>query len=189
MQENRTKSKTSYWNLAIFLLVILIIVAGAYYFWISSEKKSQEITGANESIVISTNNNKNLNTNVATLKNYKNTSYNFQLDHPSDWSVDETTTGEGENQIFTVSFAKDNKSVSVSIMAESMEGIVKNSININSEETITINNLKATKLEGGDAKDGSPVSIVLITKNSKLFIIKGNGQEFEELVDSFELNN
>lgn len=179
------QQKKSYWNLVIFLIIVLAIAAGLYYYWITAEKKSE----TNQNVVVYTNQNKNLNLNVnninkESLKTYKNSDYNFQIQYPVSWEIKETSTGEGEDKIFSISLGD---SASLSIMSDSMEGIVKNSISINSEKEMKINGLESTKLEGGSAKDGSLVNIILIKKEGKLYTLRGYGQEFEQMVDSFKL--
>ena len=176
----KQKPKNNYWNLVIFLIVVLIIAAGAYYFWVTSEKESE----VNEEVTVVINQNNNLNTNQVSFEIYKDTDYNFQLEYPADQEIEEISTGEGENKIFTVSFGD---SASISVTSTSMEGIVKNSISIDSEKEITIGGLKAARLEGGSLKDGSDVVMVLLNKDGKLYILQGYGQEFEQIVDSFSL--
>ena len=180
---HQPKSKTSLWNLVIFLFVILALVAGGYYFWVTSEKKLEEETEMSEGMV-NVSQNINLNINQVSLETYNNNDYNFQVQYPADWKIDETLVGEGDSEIFSVGIGE---SSSLSVMSDSMEGIVRNSISINSEKEITLNGLKATRLEGGDLKDGSETSMVLVKKEGRLYVLKGYGQEFEQVVDSFSL--
>jgi len=179
------KQKTSYWNLAIFLLVILVLVAGAYYFWMSSEKKS-ESPAVNENIVINTNQNINLNTNQATLKNYKNTDYYFIVDYPSTWSMKTNVSSSDKNEIFTAAFttALDQR-VSLSVMPEGLESAVRDSININTENDIKIDAVNGKKLDGTNTKDGSPVTIILVKLNNRLYSFNGQSNDINEIIKNF----
>jgi hypothetical protein len=78
-------------------------------------------------------------------------------------------------------------SVSISVMDVSLEGQVKNSISISTKTAETINGQPAQRLTGGSAKDGSPVTIVLFKKNGSLYSLRGSGQEYESVVNSFEV--
>jgi len=72
-------------------------------------------------------------------------------------------------------------------MSDEMEGLVRNSISITSESEVEVNGTAAKKLEGGSLKDGSPFTMILIKERDQLYSIEGTGQEFDQVVNCFQL--
>ncbi|MFA6027703.1 MAG: hypothetical protein WC752_02145 [Patescibacteria group bacterium] len=72
----------------------------------------------------------------------------------------------------------------VNVMPTDYEGMVRNSIGIEKEEAIYIDGVKGTKLTGGSAKDGSEVSLIIVTNNNRLYHFSGN-ESFLNSLDSF----
>ena len=121
------------------------------------------------------------------LDTYESTVYNFKVDYPKSWQVTISSIGEGETEIFSLSLENESNSVGISVMSDEMEGLVRNSISITSESEVEVNGTVAKKLEGGSLKDGSPFTMILIKEQDRLYSIEGTGQEFDQIVNYFQL--
>ncbi|XOU94502.1 MAG: hypothetical protein ACNFW9_00365 [Candidatus Kerfeldbacteria bacterium] len=170
----------------LVLLVVVAMLIGIYFLRIDS---SYDLVPYNidPNLVV-------YKTNVAiaaeeTIKKveYKDDNYNFKTNYSEDWKSENEITGEGENVISSVTFTKGIESVSISVMAQSMEGVVKNSINIDKETNIKVNSQDAVRIDGGSSKDGSDITMILLKNNDNLYVFQGIGQEFEDIVRYFEI--
>jgi len=162
-------------GIIIFVLGLAVII-GAYFIFIVCQDES---VNQNEKITVYANYKESSSVNQVNTKIYSNTDYGFKVEYPEDWQVKTSHTGEGSNEISSVNLSSGDKNVDISIMADSFEGIVRNSISITKESKLEVN--------GGSAKDGSLVNMVIIKKQGQLYSIRGIGPDFEEILGSFEI--
>lgn len=184
-----------------WLGVTAVIVAALIIWYLnrpstSSNQPNTVVNQTTSNINTSASVNSGTNTKTATsnsesdVQRYTNDTYAFSLSYPVGWDTTTSTTGAGEEQIFSAQFsdpASPASSISVSVMSDTLEGLVRNSIDISGEETITVHGVTGQRLSGGSAKDGSPVDIVILKKGGRLYSVRGTGQEFENIVNSLEL--
>jgi hypothetical protein len=132
----------------------------------------------------------NQNSATVALVDYSDTANHFSLSYPSTWNKSTSVTGSGADKISSLTL-NDPKhadiSVSISVMGDTLEGQVKNSISVSAETTETVNGQAAQRLTGGSAKDGSPVTIMIFKKAGTLYSLRGSGQDYESIVKSFEI--
>lgn len=175
-----------YWIVIFIVVVVLLLGLGLYTFLKNSNQQVD-----NKAIVIlnssSVNQSINSSATAAPSGKYENSDYNFSIEYPNSWQSQTSSTGSGNSEIFSIGFSKESQGVGISVMSDSMESLVRNSLAIEKESSIDINGLTATKLEGGSAKDGSLVNIVIIINNGQLYSIRGIGPEFDQIVSSFKL--
>lgn len=132
----------------------------------------------NENVNINENQNNNANTNTATGgENLENQESDLGLTVIGYDNVTKTVNDEITNLDL-------DASNSISIMPQSYEGIVKNSISIQTEENIEVDGISGVKLTGGSAKDGSTVSLVIIKTNDQLYHFSGT-EVFLDNLNSF----
>ncbi|MFH1207374.1 MAG: PsbP-related protein [Patescibacteria group bacterium] len=203
MERGVRRNKNSNW---IWVMVVVVVLALAVI-WIitrtetldenrdlnqASAINNSNQNQANELINFNSNNTNALpNQNTATaLQEYSNTEYGFSLSYPSAWAKTTSVTGSGADKIFSLILNDPNhtdNSVSVSVMDDSLEGQVKNSISVSTDTAEVVNGQTAERLTGGSAKDGSLVTLVLFKQDGKLYSLRGSGQDYESIVKSFEM--
>jgi len=186
-QANQKKSS------AVKLSVILIVIGsavtvGSYFVF---DLSNDELTNENTRGVLKINKESNLNNEVIEDKEenkvYTNNEFDFTFLYPDGWQLNTTRNGQGENEIFSVGISSGTDSIGLSVMSDSFEGIVRNSISIDQESEVEIGGLAATKLVGGSAKDGSMVNIVYFKDNGMMYSYSGIGSAFDDIVKSFEI--
>lgn len=204
MERGVRQKKNSYWIWAV--VIVAVLVAGAIWYFNRPEtaentnQNSNQVSAVNSANQNQTNGQANVNTSniniqtnqnsAVTLQKYSDKEYHFSLSYPSTWKKSTSVTGSGTDKIFSMIITDPKHtdvSVSISVMDGSLEGQVKNSISITTEKSETINSQSAQRLTGGSAKDGSTVTIVLFKKNGTLYSLRGSGQEYESVVNSFEV--
>ncbi|MCH7492864.1 hypothetical protein IID19_04760 [Patescibacteria group bacterium] len=172
--------KNQFWS-GIVLVVVVIMLMGIYYLWVVSNI-DEDYSSPPEIII-----NRSSEDSNPQLKTFQSEDYSFQIQYPGSWSVETNTSGEGADEIFSVGLSGDTEGVSISVMPESLEGIVRHSISITEETTIDLNGTSAQKLVGSNSKDGSIYTVVLVKYQEKIYSISGGGQMFDEIVNYFEL--
>ncbi|MFA5052379.1 MAG: PsbP-related protein [Patescibacteria group bacterium] len=183
--------------------IVIISIGTVWYVTGQRSDSSPQDTNQNsmhqDSLANATTDNTNIggqdggtNTNVGpAVQKYTNTEYTFSVEYPTGWDKVTSITGAGANKIFSIQLSdpvSPSINVSISVMAESFESQVRDSISISSEQSITVNGQSGQELTGGSAKDGSTVTIVMMIKDGLLYSVRGTGQEFENIVNSLELN-
>ena len=187
MSKKVTKGRSQkYWIVIFIVLVVLLLVLGLYTFL---ENSNQQVDNKAIAILNSSSVDQSINSSATDvpLEKYENSDYNFSIEYLNSWQSQTSSSGSGNSKIFSVGFSKESQEVSISVMSDDMESLVRNSISIEKESPMDINGLTATKLEGGSAKDGSLVNIVIIINNGQLYSIRGIGPEFNQIVSSFKL--
>ncbi len=204
MERGVSRRTRNYWIWVFGILAIGVLVAAWYYTRpdpaTNANQNSNQSAAINSNVKTEVNSQENANSsdintisnqNSGTVsQNYNNSEYGFSLTYSAGWKRASSVTGSGKDKIYSLVLsdpANPTSTVTISVMDDSLEGQVKNSISVTSEKNITVNGLSAQKLTGGSAKDGSPVTIVLLNKGASLFSLRGNGQDYENIVNSFEL--
>lgn len=174
----------------LVLLVVVLMLVAVYYFWVASRAPDDRLNTSPEILVNAQAANANqaaANTAVASDEEYKNTDLQFIVRHPAGWTVETSRSGSGTEEIFFVGLVGKAERLNISVLSETMEGLVRNSLTIDSEKSLTIDGVPATKLIGKSLKDGSPYSVVLVKRAGRLYSISGTGSAFEQIQDNFQL--
>ncbi|MFH1781638.1 MAG: hypothetical protein ABH835_03435 [Patescibacteria group bacterium] len=106
-------------------------------------------------------------------------------------SLDFTLVGYNEvgpdfiGDTYLYHFGEDNY---LTVMPGDMEGIVRESQNIASEEDVTIDGYPATFITGASNKDGSPVYMILLEKDEWLYNFGGSEEFLEQVDEIFNFN-
>lgn len=176
----------------IYIAVIVIIGFLVFYYvrWSNGNKNesaentqgnTNTNTGTNARIVNSTavggapqegipninvnENNQNVNSNAAVAK--KEVVYS---NLEGQWSIQASLVSEySEGDITTLQFSDG----SITVMPESYESMVINSIGSIAEEEVVLGGKTAKKVTGASAKDGSPISFILLKNAGQLYQFQG----------------
>lgn len=169
-----------------FLILLFLVVIFLGYWFLRTEG---EISKENQTLVNSSKD-QNSNTNESLKNNnvneqqtsktttFQNTNYEFQVALLENEVIRETTS-EG---IYNVYF---NNNDIITVMNDDMEGIVRESVGILTEEEVIINGQLGTKIAGASAKDGSAVTIILIKKGGRLYHFQGSDAFLERMSKDF----
>lgn len=177
MAEVRSK-KMQVWS-SVVLLVVVGFLLGAYFLWMAQRDDPDPAILTSPNVAQSEMD--------VMYKTFANEEYGFRVQYPQEWFVEESTSGTGSGSIYSVQLRGDSYGITISVMPETLESIVRNSISIQQETQIDVRGRTGTRLTGTDAHDGSPYSVVLIRRDETLFAISGGGQMFDEVVNYFEL--
>lgn len=119
-------------------------------------------------------------TNAATTGNaanepttYTDEEFPFRLQYPGGWTASRNASGAGENRIVNLAFKDGSDGVSVVIVDKALEGVVRESLSVTNETTVTMNGLSAQRLRGASAKDGSSLDLLIFTKDGTLYVLNG----------------
>jgi len=167
----------------VVLLVVVVMLIGIYFLWISAR---DDMNSTSPVIVMFSPRDSQEDAAIVENKNVYS-EHGFRVEYGEGWTLSTTRAGEGSNEIFTVSLDKVEERVLITVMSSTMESMIRESISITGEESITINNITAQKLEGTSTKDGSPETLMVLTQNDTLYSIRGSGVGFDEIVSEFEL--
>jgi len=167
----------------IVLLVVVVMLMSIYFLWISARDNMDPRSPVivmftprdfqEESVVIE---NKNV-----------YSEHGFRVEYGEGWTLSTTHSGEGDNEIFTVSFDKEDKRVLITVMPSTMESMIRESMSVDTEESITVSNITAQKMKGTRIKDGLSETVVILIQNDTLYSIRGSGVGFDEIISEFEL--
>lgn len=160
------------------LFVVLVVGSGLglWYFTKNAKPTINTTTTTNAAANITT---------APTLSDYRDTPTGFDIRYPSDWKKTEDTSGEGENAIRNITFTGANDAVTITVVAASFEGIIRESLSVEKETDITLNDVPAKRLEAGSARDGSPKTVILVKRGTTLISFNGHGPAFEQLLTTF----
>lgn len=172
-------NKNEVWS-GIVLLVVVATLLSVYFLWMSSQDPEPDPPVVNLHSMAPV-------TDDVLYKTYTSETGGFRVQYPQNWFVEETASGDDAESIYSVEFRGESEGVTISSMPLSLEGVVRNSISVTEEETITVNGVPAQQLTGTDVKDGSSYSVILLTNQDRIFSISGSGQMFDEIVNYFEL--
>ena len=167
----------------IVLLVVVVMLLGIYFLWIAAR---DDMDPRSPIIVMFTPRDSQEEVTVDEKKNVYS-EHGFSVEYGKGWILSTTRSGEGDNEIFTASLDKEEERVLITVMPSTMESMIRESISVDAEESITVSNITAQKLEGTTIKDGSPETVVMLTQNGTLYSIRGSGVGFDEILSEFEL--
>ncbi len=167
--------KSQVWSGIVLLLVVTALIV-VYFIWTGST------TEDTHPLPVITDASSQSDSHVL-YKTYFNAEHGFRVQYPENWFVEES----GSEEVFSVQFRGDDRGVTISSMPLSLEGIVRDSINITEESEIDVNGLPATHLTGTNPKDGGSYSVVLIPHGEIVYSISGSGQAVDDVVNYFEL--
>ncbi|MBU0597567.1 hypothetical protein KKF61_01065 [Patescibacteria group bacterium] len=183
--DSREEKRSAYqqWSGLILIIVVGILVAVYFFRVLNREEIDPGVSQVN--IVVSekaSGGSEAVDDNI-----YLNPDYNFSLSYPADWNYKTSSSGQGDEYIFTVLFGSGAGSVNLNVVLDEMIGLVKNSISISNEAEEMINALPATRINGYSAKDGSAEIMVIFKNNGTDYVFRGVGHDFENIISTFEI--
>ncbi len=167
----------------ILLLVVVVMLMGVYFLWIAAR---DDMNPRSPVIVVFTPRDSQEGEVVIENKNVYS-GHGFRVEYGEGWTLLTTHSGEVGNEIFTVSLDKEEERVLITVMPSTMESMIRESMSVDIEESITVSNITAQRIEGTSTKDGSPETMVILIQNGTLYSIRGSGIGFNEIVSEFEL--
>ena len=182
-KEESIRKSQKYW-IIVFVVVVVILLGAGLYLSLKNSDQEDNNTISNNSLVNQTSDNS---AKDVFLEKYENSDYGFSIEYPADWQSETSSSGSGSSEIFSIGLSKNGQEVGLSVMSDEMEGLVRNSISVSKESILDIDGVMATKLEGGNVKDGSLVNLVIIKNKGRLYSFRGLGSDFDQIVSSFKL--
>ncbi len=168
----------------IFIVLILALLVGGGILWLT---KTQEVPFTQlpelekpEKVVKD---------ETADWKTYRNEEYGFELKYPKNITIKKQDFSEPGSIRFAIDFGKisNNLPVRISVSNEDMIGVVRETMAITDEKEVIVDEVKGTQIIGQGQKDGSALeSIILLTKNQKLYQITGSGNVFNQILSTFK---
>lgn len=116
---------------------------------------------------------------------YRDATTGFEVQYPSAWEKSEDSSGEEANAIRNITFTGTGEAVTITVVNTSFEGIIRESLSIEKETDITLDNIPAKRLDAGSERDGAPQTVVLVKRDTTLISLNGHGQAFEQLLSTF----
>lgn len=172
--------KNQLWT-SISLLVVVGLLIGVYFIWTASRDE----TIYSPALLLT--NQQNSRSADQLFKTYMNEDLGFRIQYPQDWFVEETKSGTTAEAISSVQFRGESEGTIVSIMPSTLESVVRGSLTITSESTISSNGWTGQRIVATSPSNGAESSTVIIAAGERLYVISGGGQMFDEIVDYFEL--
>ncbi len=173
--------KSQIWSGLVLLMVVATLIT-IYVLWVSSTIEEEY-----DPPVVNDQTHRATDNSPVLYKTYTSEAHGFRVQYPTNWFAEETSSGEGSDEIFSVQLRDDKQGVTISDMPVSLEGVVRDSIAVTDEMTTEVDGQSATRLTGTDAKDGSSYTVMLIEHGDRLYTLSGSGQTFDDVVHYFEL--
>lgn len=178
-----------------FIIFVVITAIGLLWYFSNSDTSANSNTNNNINTASQTetkaNINVNLNTNLNANENINadtamggNDEANFTDDlgiTVTGYDITRTSSGD----VVNLDLGSSNN---ISVMPTSYNGIIRNSISITNEEAVTVDGVAGTKLTGGSAKDGSPVSFIMVENDDQLYYFKGTDYFLNNLSKIIKFN-
>ncbi|MBI5037274.1 MAG: hypothetical protein HZC01_00995 [Candidatus Kerfeldbacteria bacterium] len=178
---NGATQKNQLWT-SITLLVVVALLIGVYFIWAST--LDEDIYSPAQLL---TNSAINPVPGEHLYKTYVNDELGFRIQYPQEWFVEVTSSGASTDNVYSVQFRGESEGAIISVMPPSLESVVRGSLTITSETTISVNGWSGQRLVATSASNGSEGYTVIIDAGEHLYVISGGGQTFDEIVDYFEL--
>jgi len=167
----------------IVLLVIVVMLISIYFLWIMARDDIDQ----KSAVIVMFTPRDSQEEDIATENKNVYSEHGFRVEYGEGWTLSTNRSGEGDNEIFTTSLDKEEERVLITVMPSTMEGMIREAMSVNTEESITLSNITAQRIEGTSTKDGSAETVVILTQNGTLYSIRGSGVGFNEIVSEFEL--
>ena len=127
---------------------------------------------------------------MGSWETYANQTYGFKVKYPRDWQVkEEPLPVYPDTFTVKVNFVSPSlkDKVVFNVRPKGDEGMIREAYSIVSEKKITVGGVVGDKIIGTGHKDGSVrETLIIVTKDSYLYEIKGEGKIFDQMVSSFE---
>lgn len=171
----------------LLLITVLVIGGGVAVFAATWADDAANKTNAN-AVSQSDANNADSNDTVLTedRTTHTNSEFGFQLQHPSAWSMTADNSGTGEFAITNYVFSDGTVGVTLTVVPASLEGIIRESVSVTSEESLTVGGVPAEKLVGKQAKDGSNIALIIFKNSDTVFSFSGTPQLVSEIAQTFQ---
>lgn len=178
----------------LLILIVVAIVGGVValaYNRQSSIIPSNTNSNATANVNTNTANINSTNTQASTEAQtlFQNDEFGFSLSYPASWKTEQNENGEGENRIVNFIFGNTDEGVTLIVLSDSMEGIVRESVSVVSETPVTINGAAATRISARSAKDGSPLGLLFFKKNATLYDLNGPADLVDSIGSTFQFTN
>lgn len=154
----------------IWTLVLLIVASFMLLFLIQSYllELEREILESNS-------------VSISSSKTYRSLSLGLLVKYPRSWQV--------EVSQFEPSFSLQNpddfnENIVFQIGDLKLESVIRDSINIDSEKDIVIDQRPGKWIFGADKRDSATSNLVLLRKADKLYYIGGQARAFEKIIQS-----
>ena len=170
------------------LLIVCIIVLGigGLFYFLTSQYSTTVSTNVNAQSPAS---NETQATAEAEIEEeettYEDEEFHFSIRYPSTWDETKNESGTGETRIVNYVFGDGSDGVTLIVVPDALEGIVRESVSITKEEAVAVNGLAATRAEGRTAKDGSRIDLLLITKDGMVFVLNGTPDLVDRIGGTF----
>jgi len=181
------------------ILVIILLAAiggGVYVYWIHSQKiadQEKEIEDLKKGIeeLKTTETQTTSGTNLEFTETYKNKDFGYGVRYPEAWNTLETPPETDDpNRTDVVKFEDANNKTVVTIIAQSkdLEGMLKETFEIQKTTSVTIAQKQGEKLEVLENKSGEEKIYYLVIKGDYLYALsaaKIDADLLEEMVGTF----
>ncbi|MFH1171848.1 MAG: PsbP-related protein [bacterium] len=175
--------------IGLFLALALGVILWMVFRSPSSPTMANTASNATNSSTASTNaSTANANVDIE-LTTFRNTEFGFSLQYPATWEQTTNENGTGENRIVNFLFQNASTGVTLIVLPASMEGIVRESVSVVSETTVTINGIAATRISARTAKDGSPMGLLFFQKDAMLYDLNGPLDLVDDIGSTFHFIN
>jgi predicted ribosomally synthesized peptide with SipW-like signal peptide len=180
--------------LGVLLVIVLVALAGggAYAYYSQSKKIDQQKNDLEEMKTKLD----QLKTNEASegesglAQTYRDEENKYSIGYPEGYTTSASKNDDDPNQISTVNF-KDEKGttiVTLLVQPKDLEGMLKETFEIEKTSAAVIGQKTGEKLEVKDNKDGKDWIYYLVTKGEKQYVIKGlkaNIETLEQMIETF----
>lgn len=125
-------------------------------------------------------------------KTYHNKEYGYKIKCPNNWRMSEESTDHPDDiRLHCAHFSSlEKEGISITVYPKYWEGAIREAFSIISEEKVIVGGIEGIKIIGRDQKDcdktfPSITSVVIVTKGSYLYELKGEGGYFDHIISTF----
>ncbi|MBD3330158.1 hypothetical protein GF354_01350 [Candidatus Peregrinibacteria bacterium] len=118
---------------------------------------------------------------------YENEDHGFRFEHSSDYTVSEEKLEEETGTYINVDVMDGDESIfGVSTFSTDMEGFITQYLIEGSRTDTVVSGKVGYSYKVESMKDGSEIPEILVYDDDRIFVFYGEGEEFEEILTSFE---